>query len=70
MPHNTVMIKPHNKKTKRYFSLEKARLLRNIKSFQVHHIGSTSVKGLGGKNTVDMLLLAKNKNKARSTIKK
>lgn len=49
-------IHPYNKKVKKSFQKEKGRILKTIGNFEVHHIGSTAVPGLGGKGVIDILV--------------
>lgn len=67
--HDQVVLKPWDPKTRIYFRDEKTRLSKSLDiSFELYHIGSTAVPGLGGKNIVDMLLLVSDENTARSLI--
>jgi len=68
--HDKVVLRSWDPETKKYFAKEKARLLKTLgKAFEIHHIGSTAVPGLGGKNIVDMILLAPDKKTAYSVVK-
>ncbi|MFQ6010525.1 MAG: GrpB family protein, partial [Candidatus Aenigmatarchaeota archaeon] len=68
--HDKVVLKAYDPKVRRYFTKEKALLIKSLgKGFELHHVGSTAVAGLGGKNIPDMLLLAPDKRKANSAIK-
>lgn len=65
--HNKVRIGPWDPKSRAYFEAEKKRVLKPLGAgFEMHHVGSTAVPGLGGKNITDILLLAPNKAKALS----
>jgi GrpB-like predicted nucleotidyltransferase (UPF0157 family) len=44
------------------FVSEKRKLIRGIRDSSVEHVGSTAVKGLGGKNILDIVLGVKRKN--------
>jgi GrpB-like predicted nucleotidyltransferase (UPF0157 family) len=66
-----VIIKPYDSRFKIYFKKEKRFLNRKLgKNFEIHHVGSTAVTGLGGKNFLDIQLLVKNKSIANKLIKK
>lgn len=66
-----VIIKPYNPNLLIYFKKEKSFLMKNFgKAFGIHHIGSSAITGLGGKNVVDILLLVPNKKVANKLIKK
>jgi GrpB-like predicted nucleotidyltransferase (UPF0157 family)/predicted nucleotidyltransferase len=67
----TIVIKPYDPKLKTYFKKEKNFLIKKLdKNFEIHHIGSSAVPRLGGKNIVDILLLAPTKRIANNAIKK
>lgn len=62
---NRVSIEPYKPDLKKLFSEEKKRLEKVfVKEFEIHHIGSTAVPGLGGKNIVDVMLLAPDDRRA------
>jgi len=63
-------INPYNKRVKEKFQKEKNRILRTIGNFEIHHIGSTAVPGLGGKGIVDILIGIDNWNQAKEIIEK
>jgi GrpB-like predicted nucleotidyltransferase (UPF0157 family) len=66
-----VIIKPYDKKLPSYFGKERDFLIKKLgNNFEIHHIGSSAVPGLGGKNIVDIQLLAQNKKVAKKVIKK
>lgn len=66
-----VIIKPYDKNLPAYFQKENNFLSKRIsKDFEIYHIGSSSVPGLGGKNVVDIILLAPNKKRALDITKK
>lgn len=66
-----VTIKPHDPNLPIYFNKEKSFLIKNLdKEFEIHHIGSSAVLGLGGKNIIDILLLVPTKRVANNVIKK
>jgi len=66
-----VIIKPYNPNLPKYFRKEKSFLIKNFgKKFEIHHIGSSAVPGLGGKNVVDIQLLVPTKRVANNLIKK
>lgn len=60
--------KPYNPNFPKLFEEEKQRLSRYLSGdYQIEHIGSTAVPGLGGKGIVDiMVAVARNKMKAIS----
>jgi len=49
-------IKPYSNKAVGKFKREKRKILKAIGDFEVHHIGSTAIPGLGGKGIVDILI--------------
>ena len=66
-----VSIKKYDKNLPKYFESEKKFLTKHFgKNFQIHHIGSSAVPGLGGKNVVDVQLLSPDKKTAISAMKK
>lgn len=66
-----VIIKPYDPSLPSYFEREEAFLIKNLgKGFEIHHIGSSAVPGLGGKNVIDILLLAPTKKGAVNIIGK
>jgi len=45
-----ILIKPYDLNAPKYFRREKSFLVKNLgKNFEIHHIGSSAVPGLGGK---------------------
>jgi GrpB-like predicted nucleotidyltransferase (UPF0157 family) len=66
-----IIIKPYDPNLPKYFRKEKSFLIKNLrKKFEIHHVGSSAVPGLGGKNVIDILLLVLTKNVANKLIKK
>lgn len=66
-----VKIKLYDPNLPVYFKKEKSFLSGKLdRDFDIHHIGSSAVPGLGGKNVVDILLLAPTKKVADNLIKK
>lgn len=66
-----VIIKPYNPKLPSYFKKEKLFLIKKLgNKFDIYHIGSSAVPGLGGKNVIDIILLSPTKKKAIQLIKK
>jgi len=63
-------ISPYNKKVLERFNKEKSRILKSIGSFEIHHVGSTAVPGLGGKGIIDIMIGIKNWKEAEGIIKK
>ena len=50
---------PYNKTFPQQFEKEKHKIqeaLRALKGFRIYHIGSTSIRGLGGKGIVDIMI--------------
>jgi GrpB-like predicted nucleotidyltransferase (UPF0157 family) len=62
-------IKPYNKKAVEKFERERGKILKTIGDFEIHHIGSTAVPGLGGKGIVDILIGIDNWEKTTEIIK-
>lgn len=66
-----VIIKPYDPNMPIYFKKEKTFLIKILgKGFRIHHVGSSAVPGLGGKNVVDIQLLVPTKGDAEKLIKK
>ena len=66
-----VIIKPYDKKLPSYFGKERDFLIKKLgNNFEIHHVGSSSVPRLGGKNIVDIQLLVQNKKIAKKMIRK
>lgn len=49
-------INPYNKKAIERFNRQKNKILKAIGDFEVYHVGSTAVPGLGGKGIIDILI--------------
>lgn len=49
-------INPYDKKVIERFDRQKNKILKAIGNFEIHHIGSTAVPGLGGKGIIDILI--------------
>ncbi len=65
-----ITIKPYDPKFPTYFELEKRLISKYLdEESEIHHIGSTAVPGLGGKNVLDILILTPTKRKALKLIK-
>lgn len=65
-----VIIKPYELDLPVYFKREKNFLIKNLgKNFETHHVGSSAVAGLGGKNVIDIQLLVPTKKIAVNLIK-
>lgn len=62
-------INPYNKKVSEKFNKEKEKILKAIGDFEIHHIGSTAVPGLGGKGIIDVLIGIDNWEQAKEIIK-
>jgi len=66
-----ITIKPYDSNLPFYFKKERNFLIKNLGGeFGIHHIGSSAVRGLGGKNVLDILLIAPNKKKANAIVKR
>lgn len=66
-----IIIEPYDSNLPVYFQKEKNFLIKNLsKDFEIQHIGSSAVSGLGGKNVIDVQLLVPSKKDAHSLIKK
>jgi len=67
------LFKPYSKKFKKIFSSEKKVLKNKLKEIEheIHHIGSTSVEGLGGKGIIDIIVVVEKKaiKKAKKILK-
>jgi GrpB-like predicted nucleotidyltransferase (UPF0157 family) len=62
---NRYVFKPYSKKLKKAFLSEKkflSRILSKIVGVEIHHIGSTSVEGLGGKGIIDIIVIVPKKS--------
>ena len=55
-----VTLHPYKKDFPRLFEKEKLRITFILKDIDIHHVGSSSVPGLFGKNIVDILIGLKN----------
>lgn len=67
----TVIIEPYDPNLPVYLKREKNFLIKNLgKDFEIHHVGSSAVPGLGGKNVVDIQLLVPTKRVANNIVKK
>lgn len=64
------LIHPYYRKFVGTFKREKDRISKKIKAVEIHHIGSTSVPGLGGKGMIDIMIGIKNWKKLKSIVKK
>jgi GrpB-like predicted nucleotidyltransferase (UPF0157 family) len=66
-----VIIHSYNRNLPVYFGREKDFLVKNLgKDFEIHHVGSSAVPGLGGKNVIDIQLLVPDKKIAVNLITK
>jgi GrpB-like predicted nucleotidyltransferase (UPF0157 family) len=61
---------PFKKNFDKIFNAEKKKISEVIGNFKIHHIGSTAVKGLGGKGIIDIMIVLDNWRQAPSLIKK
>ncbi len=67
----SIVIKPYDSKLPDYYKKERDFLVKNLgRGFEIQHVGSSAVPGLGGKNIVDIQLLAPNKRITNKTFKK
>jgi len=53
------IIFPYYQKFEKIFEREKTKISKVLKNAEIHHIGSTSVPGLGGKGMIDMIIAIK-----------
>ena len=51
------------------FKKEKDKISKKIKNIEIHHIGSTSIPGLGGKGIIDIMIGIKNWKELESIVK-
>lgn len=66
-----VIIESYDPNLPSYFKREKTFLIKNLGGdFEIHHVGSSAVPGLGGKNVIDIQLLVPTKKAANSIIEK
>jgi len=66
---NDVVLRQWNPKAKEYFEKEKSNLLKILPECDIHHIGSTAVPGLGGKNIPDTIIVVSDEEKAKEVAK-
>lgn len=59
----------YNKNYPKYFQREK-RFLKGLGKFEIHHIGSTAIPKIIGKNIIDILVIVKDKKERQKLIKK
>lgn len=64
------IIFPYYQRFAKIFDREKNKISKMVKGFEVHHIGSTSVPGLGGKGIIDIMIAVKNWKDSDGIIKK
>jgi len=64
------LIYPYSKKFSQIFEREKDNTSKHLKDVEIHHIGSTSVPGLGGKGMVDIMIGIKSWKDLGSVVKK
>ena len=60
-----IILKEHNDEYKNYYRIEEKNLVKSIGDhdvFRINHIGSSAIKGLISKPTIDILLEIKNKS--------
>jgi len=62
------LIYPYSRKFTEIFDREKNKISKQIEGVEIHHIGSTSVPGLGGKGMIDVMIGIKNWNELSSII--
>ncbi|MFA6419664.1 MAG: GrpB family protein [archaeon] len=72
---NKYLFKPYSKRFVSLFLSEKkflSKIFSSIKNKEIHHIGSTSIKGLGGKGVIDIIIVVPKKrvSKSKSLLKK
>ena len=58
LPKGSVFLSPWDKEWENYYLLEKEKIINfiGINIIAIHHIGSTSVKGLSAKPIIDMAI--------------
>jgi GrpB-like predicted nucleotidyltransferase (UPF0157 family) len=61
---SAVAIRKYDRHMLLLFKQEKQRLRRLLGQVGIYHVGSTAVPGLGGKNFVDILVVARSKKRA------
>lgn len=64
------LIHSYYQKFAKIFKIKKDEFSKRIKNVEIHHIGSTSVPGLGGKGIVDIMLGIKSWKELEDLIKK
>lgn len=66
-----IPIKEYDEKLPDFFEREKEHIEENLEGdFELQHIGSTAVPGLGGKNWIDILLLVEDRETAEAMIER
>ncbi len=50
------LIFPYYQKFPIIFKIEKDKISKKIKNIEIHHVGSTSIPGLGGKGIIDIMI--------------
>src|SRR3990167_8808761 len=63
------LIHPYCQKFAEIFRREKDKISKHIKKVEIHHIGSTSVPGLGGKGIIDTMIGIKSWKEADDVVK-
>jgi GrpB-like predicted nucleotidyltransferase (UPF0157 family) len=64
-----VIVRPYDPRLPGYFKTEKKFLSKTLgRSFSIEHVGSSAVPGLGGKNVLDIQVLAPDKRTATRAI--
>jgi len=64
------IIFPYYQKFEKIFEKEKTKIFKVLKNTEVHHIGSTSVSGLGGKGIIDMMVAIKSWQELETVVEK
>ncbi len=64
------LIYPYNSKFIKIFNKKKGEISRLVKNISIHHIGSTSIPGLGGKGIIDIIIGIKTWEELNPIIKK
>lgn len=64
------LVYPYSRKFAEIFEREKNKIFKQVKGVEIHHIGSTSVPGLGGKGMIDIMIGIKNWKELGSIVEK
>jgi len=64
------LVYPYYPRFVKIFKEEKDKISKIIKEVEIHHIGSTSIPGLGGKGIVDIMIAIKDRKELENVVKK